>query len=165
MRILIQAQPVTPNAPHTPSQAQALNVVIWLALTVAPLIYTYVAFIVRPSEPGLSFPDLSNSTELALTVVAIAVAFAGFVVPNIVAGQLRSQITGTGPDADLKRAEAEKVVMVIRGALFEAVAVTGFVMVFQGAPATRVVPFAAVSFVLLLLHLPTRERLSRPFQD
>ena len=168
-RLLLHDPPVPQDSPNPPPQAYAVNVVIWLALTAAPVIYTFVAFLLRPGPLTLSLPDFGNQLELLLTLVALAAAFAGFIVPVLVARMMRgpeesAPAAGSTPATDAQRAGAENTVMIIRCALFESVAIMGFIMVTLGAPASRVVPFAALSLALLLLHFPTRERLARPFE-
>lgn len=137
----------------------------WLGLTAAPVVYAAIAFLVRPGGPTLSWPDPGDPMQLALTLAALVAAVAGLVLPARMAARLKSGLAGAGPAGDARRAGAERMVMLVRGALFEMSAVAGFVIVFLGAPAGTVLPFAALSFALLLSHFPTRERLSRPFDS
>ena len=157
-----------PGVPQSPSRSPSgipETTVIWLALTVAPVVYTVVGFMTRPGDVTLIWPDLRDPVTLALTVVAILSAIAGFVLPGVIARRYQAALSGAGPADDARRAGAERLVMLVRGALFEAPAIAGFAMVQIGAPASLALPFAALSFALFLTHFPTRALLSRPFED
>lgn len=150
---------------QTPSGVIAETTVTWLALTVAPVVYAVVGFMTRPGEITVSWPDLREPIQLALTAVAIVSALAGLVIPSVIARRLKAGLSGGGPANDPRRTGSERLVMMIRGALFEVPALAGFVMVFMGAPASTVPPFAALSFALFVTHFPTRERLAGPFEE
>ena len=152
------------DPPQKASSAFSETTALWLGLTAAPVVYAFIAFTQRPGEPALTLPDFRNPAELALTLVAAAAALAGLFLPSRLAAHLRGGLSGTGPAADARRAGAEKLVMLVGGALFEAASVAGFVMVYLGAPASTSLPFLALSLALLFSHFPTRERLSKPFE-
>lgn len=59
------------DPPQKVSSALSETTVLWLGLTAAPVIYAFIAFSLRPGEPALSWPDLRNPAELALTLVAV----------------------------------------------------------------------------------------------
>ena len=152
------------NAPQ--ASPQATNTLIWLALTFAPTLYVFIAFVLRPgTAPALTAPDFSNALELGLTIAALAAAFAGFFAPRAVAAGIRRARGDSWSPTDDDMARAAQIPLVIQYALFESIAVYGFVMVLAGGPASRIIPFAAVSFALLMLHRPTPERVSGLFAD
>jgi hypothetical protein len=52
--------------------------------------------------------------------------------------------------------------LILALALAESVATFGLVLGFLGAPATVVVPFFAVAWILMVIRFPTQEKLDRP---
>jgi len=159
---------LVPGPPQTSNGAPpALRIsqIIWGALMIAPIMYCVVAYVMRPGDLTVSFPEFSDSFQLVLSIAALAAIVAGFVVPGMMAAVLKRTLSQSGPPDAMRRAAAEQQVMIVRGALFESVAIFGFVLVQMGAPASQMIPFAVVSFTLLALFFPTRERLAQPFED
>ena len=157
--------PQDPQAPDSTPPRLPISLIIWGALMVAPIMYCVVAYSIRPGDLAVSLPDFSDTFQLALSIAALAVIVAGFIVPGLAAAGLKRMLSQSSPPDPMRRMAAEQQVMIIRGALFEAVAVLGFVMVTMGAPASRMIPFAVVAFTLMALFIPTRERLAAPFED
>jgi hypothetical protein len=154
----MKMRPVPP-ADARPASFAVLRL-IWMALTSAPILYTVVAFLVHPDHALVSFPDFTKPLELMLTLYAAGSAAMSFVVPRLVASVKRVEGTEPSTMSDDQLAAAAQVPMIIRWALSETVAIAGFVIVFSNAPASRIVPFAAISFVLLVIGSPSRDRLA-----
>ncbi len=156
--------PEAPQASNGAPPSLRLNQIIWGSLMTAPVMYCVVSYMIRPGDLTITFPDFSNTLQLALSVAALGATLAGFIVPNFIAAVLRGQLSQSrAPDA-MRRSAAEQQVMLVRGALFQSVAIFGLVMVQISGPASLMIPFAVVSFTLLALFFPTRERLARPFE-
>ncbi len=147
------------NRPADPVSTPTLTLlrVIWLGLAVAPVSYLSVAFLTRPGSPlTVSLPDPWNPLELVLTIASLVAIAAGFVVPRLSGSGVRRQLGDLPPVDDDERARAVQPVLISRWAMFESVAIYGFVIVLAGSPPSRAVPFAAVAMALLLAHPPSR---------
>jgi hypothetical protein len=132
--------------------------VIWIALTCAPVAYVVISFAIRSDGTFFSLPNFASPLELMMTLVAVGSATASFFVPRLVAVQNRFDATELSAMTDDQVATAAAVPMIVRWSQIEAIAICGFIIVTAGAPASRIVPFAAISFALIALCGPTRER-------
>jgi hypothetical protein len=143
--------------PQVRPSAAATQFVVWASLAAAPVFCTLVAFLARPGTAwGASLPDLGAPLELALTVAALGSAALGLVVPRVMGARAGRGLAAGASEDESRR--AAQVPCIVQWALFEAVAIHGFVIAMAGAPASRVVPFAALALALLLAHPPTRAR-------
>jgi F0F1-type ATP synthase membrane subunit c/vacuolar-type H+-ATPase subunit K len=92
-----------------------------------------------------------------LVLAAVSTAGASLLVPRIM---LRRRVNGESAGREERNDLTELIVTL---ALAESVAIFGLVLGFLGAPARVVVPFFAVTWVLMLLRFPSAEK--RPQVD
>jgi hypothetical protein len=94
-----------------------------------------------------------------LVFAAASTAGASLLMPRIM---LRRRANGQS----LARRERNYVTeLIVTLALAESVAIFGLVLGFLGAPARVVVPFFAVTWVLMLLRFPSAEKRERSFNE
>jgi F0F1-type ATP synthase membrane subunit c/vacuolar-type H+-ATPase subunit K len=126
---------------------------IWAALFVSTLIYIVVLELTKvqndASWQALLYP---------LAFGAVMTASASLVVPRMV---LKQGAAGTRGDASNTRGGRYLTALILALALAESIAIFGLVLGFLGAPPAVVVPFFAVTWILMLIRFPTQEKLDR----
>lgn len=126
--------------------------ILWVALFVSTLLYLVVIGLTtvegEPHWQGLLLP---------LAVAAVMMAGASLVAPRILLRQRSAQ--STDESSSTQAAGAYLVALILAMALAEAVAILGFILGVRGAPVTVVVPFFAVTWILMLMRFPTQEKL------
>lgn len=112
--------------------------VLWVALFASTLIYIVVLELLVDRSVTAEWQALAPMFGLA----AVGAAGASVVVPRFV------------------RQGAPYVVgFILAMALAESVCILGFVLGFQGAPPTVVMPFFFVTWVLMILRFPTQAKI------
>ena len=128
------------NTPKDKPKADiGLARVLWAALFLSTLIYIVVL------ELTAAQPE-SDWQPLAMMFAFGAVGAAG---ASLVAPQLVKRSSG-----------AYLVALIIALALAESVCILGLMLGFLGAPASVVLPFFAVTWVLMIIRFPTKERMA-----
>ena len=122
--------------------------ILWGALFASTLLYLLVLELVD-LDAGADWQSLVYPLGFA----GAATSVASLVVPR----RLRLQ----GDNRSARSQESSYLTGLILGlALAESVAIFGLVLGFLGAPATVVVPFFVVCWLLMFLQLPTRAKAS-----
>jgi F0F1-type ATP synthase membrane subunit c/vacuolar-type H+-ATPase subunit K len=124
--------------------------IIWASLFGSTLLYVAILELATVQSEG-SWPVLLYPLVLA----AVSTAGASLLVPRIM---LRRRVNGQSAGQEEPNYLTELIVTL---ALAESVAIFGLVLGFLGAPARVVVPFFAVTWVLMLLRFPTHEKRAR----
>ena len=121
--------------------------IIWASLFGSTLLYVAILELATVQTEGswtiLFYP---------LVLAAVSTAGASLLVPRIM---LRRRVNGQSAAQEERNYITE---LIITLALAESVAIFGLVLGFLGAPARAVVPFFAVTWVLMLLRFPSAER-------
>ncbi len=124
--------------------------VLWAALFTSTLIYLVVLELVEV-QAGASWETL----VYPLAFIAAATGGASLLLPRFMYKQSQS-----GDSASQKQSRYITT-LILALALAESIAIFGLVLGFLGAPATVVVPFFAVAWVLMIIRFPTQEKLDR----
>ena len=127
-----------PNEPE-PKPAADLGVarILWVALFVSTLIYILVLELTT-IDPGADWQSLAVMFALG----GVMVAGASLLAPRFVR----------------RSAGAYLVALILALALAESVCILGLVLGFLGAPPVVVMPFFVVTWVLMIIRFPTKER-------
>ncbi len=140
--------------------------IIWGAMLLAPVGYAVFGFLNKPGTPfGIGLPDFTRPVDLLLTVGAAGSGILGFILPRIVGRAAVERAASAGAVTDAIREPLARTAMIIQWGQFEAVAISGFVIAMAGSPPATLVPFAAVSIALVLLHPPTEASAQRLLGD
>ena len=137
------------QSPTSAVPSRQVWLTIWGALALAPIAYTIIAQQVAVTTPP-------SETLPLLRMVFLPVAALGFVAGSFLMS--RAGTPGGFPPAppaspdtpDLVAPASFQLRSVIAMALFESVAIYGFVLVFLGAPPLHILPWSATSFVGLV---------------
>lgn len=126
--------------------------VLWAALFASTLIYIVV----------LELTTLQSDVDWASLVLPFAfagvmTAGASLLAPRFV----RKKPSGSTPggSSSSQAVGPYLVALILSLALAESVCIFGLVLGFLGAPATVVMPFFFVTWVLMIIRFPTREKL------
>lgn len=132
---------------HHEHMAEPLTVprVLWVALFVSTLIYIAVLEVVT-IQPQTEWQSL-----LAIFALGGLMAAGG----SLLAPRFVPEKSENAPSPQ----SSYLVALVLSLALAESVCILGLVLGFLGAPATVVLPFFVVTWLLMLLRFPTQERL------
>lgn len=137
------------QSPTSPVPTRQVWLVIWGALTTAPIAYAVLAQQIEvTTTPPETFP--------MLRMVFVGMAVLGFVAGSFLMSRAGSA-AGFPPappaspnTPDLVAPTAFQLRSVVAMALFESVAIYGFVLVFLGGPPLHILPWSATSFVGLV---------------
>ena len=124
--------------------------ILWAALFASTLIYLVVLELVEV-QTGASWQTL----VYPLAFVAATTGGASLLLPRFMHKQSQSG------DSAIQKQSRYLTTLILALALAESVAIFGLVLGFLGAPATVVVPFFAVAWILMLVRFPTQERFDR----
>jgi hypothetical protein len=113
--------------------------VLWAALFVSTLIYIVVLELTA-AQPEASWQPLA----MMFAFGGVGAAGASLIAPRFV-----KQSSG-----------AYLIALILALALAESVCILGLVLGFLGAPASVVLPFFAVTWVLMIIRFPTKERMA-----
>ena len=125
--------------------------VLWVALFTSTLIYLVVLELVEV-QSSASWETL----VYPLAFIAVTTGGASLLLPRFMHKQSQS-----GDSASQKQSRY-LTTLILALALAESVATFGLVLGFLGAPATVVVPFFAVAWILMVIRFPTQEKRDRP---
>jgi hypothetical protein len=126
--------------------------ILWAALFISTLLYLVVlALTEMQGEPGWQV------LLLPLGFAGLTMAGASLVLPQLLLRKRSAPRAKAQPREDDK--SAYLVALITAMALAEAVAIYGLILGFRGAPTTVVLPFFAVTWLLMLIRFPTQEKL------
>lgn len=120
--------------------------VLWVALFASTLLYIAVLELVA-IEPGAEWQEVS----WIFVFGGLMAAGGSLIAPRLVSGSSDGAASG-GQNRYV-------VALILSLALAESVCILGLVLGFLGAPASVVLPFFAVTWLLMLLRFPTQEKL------
>ncbi|MDH3654114.1 MAG: hypothetical protein OEN21_07595 [Myxococcales bacterium] len=124
--------------------------ILWAALFASTLIYLVILEVVQLQTGGswqlLVYP---------LAFIAVTTAGASLMAPRLMLRRRASDASAGSDDGGYL------TTLIVALALAESVAIFGLVLGFLGAPATVVVPFFAVAWILMMVRFPTKERVDR----
>jgi hypothetical protein len=125
--------------------------ILWAALFASTLIYLLVLEVVE-LQTGSSWETLLYPLAFA----AVTTAGASLMAPRMMLRWRPARDTST-----VTHDGGYLTTLIVALALAESVAIFGLVLGFLGAPPTIVVPFFAVTWILMILRFPTKERVDR----
>jgi hypothetical protein len=132
----------------TPTPTRRTWLVVWAALAAAPIVYAVLAQQIQVASQSETFPLLRTAF--------IGLSALGFIAASFLMARAGS-VGGwpPGPPAspntpDLVAPAVFQLRSVIAMALFESIAIYGFVLVFLGGPRLEILPWSAVSFMGLV---------------
>jgi len=123
--------------------------ILWAALFASTLMYLLVLEVVE-LQTGSSWETLLYPFAFA----AVTSAGASLIAP-------RMMLRRGARDTSTVTHDGYLTMLIVALALAESVAIFGFVLGLLGAPATVVVPFFAVAWILMVIRFPTKERRDR----
>lgn len=144
--------PSSPDSSSTPTRQ--LWLVIWGVLTVAPIGYAVIAQLIEaPLEPATMWSTLR---AVFFGMSALAFVAATFLMSRAAdAGGWPPGASGPSHTPDLAPPATFQVRSLIAMALFESIAIYGFVLVLLGGPRLHILPWTAASGAgLLAIVLP-----------
>jgi hypothetical protein len=125
--------------------------ILWAALFASTLLY--IAVLELTIVQGES--DW-QALLLPLAFAGVTVAGGSLVAPRILR---RQQSTKANEERSSPQAAGTYLVaLILAMALAESVAIFGLVLGFRGAPATVVMPFFVVTWILMVIRFPTQEK-------
>ena len=145
----------SPSVPKSPVPTRQIWLVVWGALAAAPIAYAVIA------------QQVEVTTSPSATLPLLRMAFLGVAALGFVAGSFlmsRAGAPGGFPPAppaspdnpDLVAPATFQLRSIIAMALFESVAIHGFVLVLLGGPRMLILPWSATSLVGLVgIALPS----------
>jgi hypothetical protein len=129
--------------------------IFYIFLMAAILIYAVIIYWILPFKVPMALFPISDSLTTILTVVVSA-----FAIYSIMNGSffLPRWLLKASAKANVNNSKALLSIIIIRGGLFEAVAIYGIILGVFGAAAQITVPFMVVSLGALILTFPTEEK-------
>jgi F0F1-type ATP synthase membrane subunit c/vacuolar-type H+-ATPase subunit K len=124
--------------------------ILWAALFASTLVYLLVLEVVE-LQAGSSWETLLYPFAFAAVTTAVASLMAPRMMPK----------RGASDTSTVTHDSGYLTMLIVALALAESVAILGLVLGFLGAPAIVVVPFFAVTWILMILRFPTTERRDR----
>ncbi len=136
-----------------PVPSRPLWLVVWGALTAAPVIYSALAPQLARPEPAEIFPTMR---AVLVAVAAACFALGAFVMSRAGRpGGWPPAPPGTASAGDLAAPQVFQLRSIVAMALFECSSVFGFVLVGLGMSALEILPWAAATVVgMLAIVLP-----------
>jgi hypothetical protein len=139
--------------------------IIWLALTVSQLMLVAVVFMI-PHQIGAV---TSSDTEATVDVVRRVAPFVGaaLLLASVILSKLGGvKLKASRPAIDQDPAHAAVVsggaramfLLIVRGALHEAIVVFGFILAFLSRDPMQVLPYFAAGFLSNLCIFPSRNQ-------
>jgi len=124
--------------------------ILWAALFASTLVYLLVLEVVE-LQAGNSWESLLYPFAFA----AVTTAGASLMTPRMMSKRGASHTSTVTDDGGYL------TMLILALALAESVAIFGLVLGFLGAPAIVVVPFFALTWILMIVRFPTKERRDR----
>jgi hypothetical protein len=135
-----------------PSPARVARV-IWMALTIAVVIYAVLAFTMVPIRQDVPFASYANNPMFVVLAIFGVVMFGlSFVVPALM---LRTVPSGTARPAPSFPQARTRARLVVRWALTETPAIFGLMAAFIGRDARLFIPLGVLSVVGMLMSYPS----------
>lgn len=139
---------INPLEPKTPAEQLGMSRVLWAALFVSTLIYIVVLELTTV-ESGADWQALAPMFALG----GLGAAGASLLAPRFVKKK------PPGEPTSAQAAGPYLVALILALALAESVCILGLILGFQGAPPTVVMPFFVVTWLLMIIRFPTKERI------
>lgn len=143
--LFIMANPLQAK---TPAEQLGMFRVLWAALFVSTLIYIVVLELTTV-ESGADWQSLAPMFALG----GLGAAGASVLAPRFVRKRPPAEPTST------QAAAPYLVALILALALAETVCILGLVLGFLGAPPSVVMPFFVVTWILMIVRFPTKEKL------
>lgn len=143
--LFIMANPLQAK---TPAEQLGMFRVLWAALFVSTLIYIVVLELTTV-ESGADWQSLAPMFALG----GLGAAGASILAPRFVRRK------PSGEPTSARAAVPYLVALILALALAETVCILGLVLGFLGAPPSVVMPFFVVTWILMIVRFPTKEKL------
>ncbi|UCH28883.1 MAG: hypothetical protein JSV06_11475 [Myxococcales bacterium] len=137
-----------PLQPKNPAEQLGMFRVLWAALFASTIIYIVVLELTTV-ESGADWQSLAPMFALG----GLGAAGASVLAPRFVRKRPPAEPTST------QAAAPYLVALILALALAETVCILGLVLGFLGAPPSVVMPFFVVTWILMIVRFPTKEKL------
>lgn len=141
---------------------------LWFALLFSHLMYGMVLiYVIQQNNNPPS--GISPVVISAVTTLAVLVFFAAIYLPRFILNAVKENLRKRSGGTDISYTKIEDLMIlfapgfIIRLALFEAVAMLGFVMAFMQKDIDFFIPFATASVFAYFLNYPSEEKVKKVF--
>ncbi len=147
------------NTNQSPSNLTTVRI-LWGALMMSILIYVGISFVVAgASETAPADAELLQIMQMGFAALSTMMVAIGSFIPRIFLSD--TAIIALVPKGTTDRDEIERLLLpkfftasLLRFAMFESIAVYGFVLAFLAHDGMMIVPFAAVALVMDVIFFP-----------
>ena len=134
--------------------------IVWAAVLSGLLVFSAFVLVVGSASQGRT-PALGSESAViqSLNAITIVTAIAAWFLPRWLWGRIRKFQPDVATLSDAELCKLYMTPMVVRLALFEAVSIFGIIVSTALADAAAFVPYLFISFVGLLVSIPTMGRI------